>query len=360
MSADSLVTVYKEFLAEQGSLETCSLPGPQVKCLSSVRQEVEAAEKNAALFELAGAHLLKLTGADRNKFLHNFCTNQINALQPGSGCETFISSDKGRVMAHFFVVAREQELLLFALGGDIEPIEHHFRKFVLLDDVQIERVTHDTAAFLLTGPRSTELISNWMNQPLSNWETFETKYKNQETLVVKLDLFNTSGYLLFFPKNHMVSLWKFLVEDGILPAGADSYHHLRIKSGLPIHGVDITEQNLAQEVARTKKAISFSKGCYLGQETIARLDAMGHTNQESRSLRWDGAHILTPDSQVLHDDKEVGRITSYVNPSDDLPGMALGILRRSQMQPGTKVLLKPVDADPFSAEVFWNGDDLDS
>jgi len=361
MSQESLLSAYQEQVPEGFALTTSTLPGPQVTCLGDVVKEQAAAEQGTALFELAGSHVIRLTGSARHKFLHNFCTNNINALQPGSGCEAYISNDKGRVLAHLFVIARETELLLVALGGDIEPVEQHLRKFVLLDDVQISHVTEDTCPFFLTGPKASEQISQWVDQPLSNWETLETEIKNQETLVVRLDLFDTSGYLLFFPKNEVVSLWKFLTKDDILPAGADCFHYLRIKFGLPIYGVDISEQNLAQEVARTSKAISFSKGCYLGQETIARLDAIGHTNQESRSLRWDGAHILSPGSLVLSadaDQKEVGRITSYVNPTDGHPGVAWGILRRGHMAPETQVLLKPADGEAFAAEVFWNGDTL--
>jgi folate-binding protein YgfZ len=146
-----------------------------------------------------------------------------------------------------------------------------------------------------------------------------------------------------------------LCDAGIRPAGADVWTAIRIEAGLPLYGVDITDDNLAQEVGRTKSAISFTKGCYLGQEPIARIDAMGHVNRELRGLRLSSGPIPAAGSSVFADPsgtQVIGTVTSVaISYRTEMP-VAIAVLRLNALTPGTQVWVK-TDRQNVSATVFW-------
>ena len=124
------------------------------------------------------------------------------------------------------------------------------------------------------------------------------------------------------------------------------FHALRIQAGFPLYGIDITEDNLAQEVARTKQAINFQKGCYLGQEPIARIDALGHVNRELRTIKLEAALAPAPGSVVKDPQgKAIGHVTSYAMRPDDHVPIALAYIRHEHLHPGTEILVHCEDED---------------
>ncbi|QDU78682.1 Aminomethyltransferase [Polystyrenella longa] len=322
--------------------ETLSeLPGPRLKSFGDSAAEWKAVEEETVLFDLNQSFCWRMTGKDRIKFMNNFCTNNMVLLQPGSGCETFSTSVKGRVLGHLFVVCETDSLLLIGLGGDEEELLKHFRKYVLLDDVQITPLNEQYELFYMTGNGAGAKAEEVIGTSLERWQTAEVDQFEQPFLSVRIDLFDMPGYLLMIPQNDVATHWKYLTENGILAAGADCFHTLRIESGLPLCGIDISEDNLAHEAARTSSAISFTKGCYLGQEPIARLETLGHTNQELRSVSWDGAHIFSPGAALFTTagEKQIGRITSTCLHPDGTSGRALAMVRREYLESGTAVLI---------------------
>jgi len=131
--------------------------------------------------------------------------------------------------------------------------------------------------------------------------------------------------------------------------------YLRISAGVPWYGVDLTAANLAQEASRTSRAIHFRKGCYLGQEPIARIDAMGHVNQQLRSVKISVVAVSSKKKELFHPQeptKSVGRITSAVGLPDAPGAVCLAFLKRGCESPGQRVL---VGESRRPAEVFWNG-----
>ncbi len=146
--------------------------------------------------------------------------------------------------------------------------------------------------------------------------------------------------------------WGNLVEADIRPAGIAVFHALRIQAGFPLYGIDITEDNLAQEVARTEKAINFKKGCYLGQEPIARIDALGHVNRELRTIKLSNALVPTPGGPVMDaENKTIGHVTSYAMLPDEHVPIALAYLHRNHLQSGTEIFVK-CDEDAVPAKVL--------
>jgi hypothetical protein len=147
------------------------------------------------------------------------------------------------------------------------------------------------------------------------------------------------------------TLWDNLVAAGARPAGAEAFHPLRIAAGFPLHGIDVSAENLAQEAARTERAISFTKGCYLGQEPIARIDALGHVNRVLCRLQVASGTPPQPGDEVADVARQaVGAITSAARvPGTDM-SVALAMLRTTYRQPGTQVVVRHGPAS-LSAQV---------
>jgi hypothetical protein len=180
---------------------------------------------------------------------------------------------------------------------------------------------------------------------LSNWAglTHSTAVFHQSLATRAIFLENDVGR----------NLWQELTASGIRPGGAEAFHAHRIESGFPLFGLDLTDDNLAQEAARTQRAISYTKGCYLGQEPIARIDALGHVNRELRILRLNSASALEPGVVIQAENgREIGEITSSTAVPGEDRSVALGYVRSSHAKPETTVIVRADDRE-ISATVSW-------
>lgn len=302
--------------------------------------EYAAAGEAAVVFDLSDRTQIEITGEDRATFLHNFCTNDIKKLQPGQGCEAFITNVKGRVLGHVFVFAGPTSLWLDTVPGQEDALVNHLDRYVITEDVQIARQTADWPCLFVTGPRAAELLQG-CDIPAADITVGDNRLVEEAFGVSRVDWFTRPGFELGVHKSQVAGLWQRLVDGGISPAGAAAFHALRIEAGSPWYGSDITDENLPQEVGRTERAVSFTKGCYLGQEPIARLDAMGHVNKELSVLKIAGGS-MPPAGSVIRpagDDRDIGKITSAARLTPDAPAVALAYLRTAQTKPGTELTI---------------------
>ena len=279
------------------------------------------------VFDVSDRTQIELTGADRAKFLHGFCTNDINRLQPGQGCEGFLTNIKGRVVGHIFVFATETSLWLDTVNGQEMVIVPHLDRYLIREDVQF--VSHsDRSELFITGLHATQLLM--LDEGLSPYGRVARESFGHPFDIRRVDLFGSPGFLISLPHAALDTMKSSLLAVGCVAGSSELFESLRIAAGFPLYGIDITDENLAQEVARTKQCISFTKGCYLGQEPIARLDAMGHTNRELRRIRFAPGSQPTPGAKLLaaETDDEAGVLTS-VAPLPTATGetLALGYLK---------------------------------
>lgn len=305
-------------------------------------REYASATTAAALFDLTDRAHVEITGNDRHAFLHNFCTNDIKKLEPGQGCEAFVTNIKGRVLGHVFVFATETALWLETVGGAEAKLIAHLDRYIIAEDVELFDRTPEFGELLVSGPAANERLRSLgvatADGPLahvaSEWNGIPLDARN-------VDWLGNPAVLLLASRDQIPRLWQSLTEGEIPPAGGDCFHALRIESLFPLYGVDITDEQIAQEVGRTSQAISFVKGCYLGQEPIARLDAMGHVNRALRGLRLESGPAPAAGSAVIDDaGNNIGSITSTaISPGSGQP-VALAYLRRGSLEPETTVVLQ--------------------
>jgi len=330
--------------------------GPAPLHFGDAAAEYAAALSDAALFDVSRRSQIELTGEDRVKFLHGFCTNNVQGLRPGTGCEAFITNVKGRIVGHVHLFAEEDSLWLESVPDAEASLMPHLDRYIINEDVQLVARSVDWGELLICGPRAGERLRT-LGADVGDLRLYEhrrVELAGATVSVRRVELTDPPGYLLSAPRGSLAALWRTLHEGGFVPAGSLALEALRIEAGVPWHGVDITSDHLAQEAARTARAVSFTKGCYLGQEPIARLDALGHVNRELRGLRLERGPVPEAGSAVLSPDDggEIGRVTSSALSYADGRPVALACLRRQFTQPDARVLVARGSDDSVPAVVY--------
>ncbi|MDA0283003.1 MAG: hypothetical protein O3B13_01945 [Planctomycetota bacterium] len=313
--------------------------------------EYRAATETAAIFDVSDRTQMQMSGADRHSFLHGFCTNDIKGLLSGSGCEAFLCNVKGRILGHVFVFASEDSLWIESVPDQIEALTSHLNKYHLIEDIELVDRTGTFAEFLVSGPESAKRLTE-AGLDVAALEPWRHATVNVQVGAViaechakRVDMFGLPAFLLTTSVEHGDQLWQHLTQADIAPAGLSVFHSLRIEAEFPWYGIDLSDENLAQEAGRTERAISFQKGCYLGQEPIARLNAMGHVNKALRSFVIDSPE-LPPVGTVLlnpkNEEKEAGRATSVTWSWSEGKPIGLGMVRSLFFEAGTEL--------PFACE----------
>ncbi len=337
--------------------EGIALDGPLPLHFGSPQEEYAAARGTSALFDWSDHGLIELTGADRVRFLHSFCTNDVKQLATGRGCEALIPNVKGRILGDVFVAAGRDSLRLDAGPVPTDRLIAHLERYIINEDVAVADASSEWSELLVMGPAAAGGISPLFGDVgrLEPLEHFEVDCAVGQVRVSRRDVGPQAAYVVCARRAALGEVWERLCTSGIRPAGSAAWTALRIEAGLPTYGVDLTDDNLAQEAGRTQSAISFTKGCYLGQEPIARLDAMGHVNRELRSLRIAGEAIPPRGARALADaaaSAAAGSVTSAAFSYGSGSAVALVLLRSSVSATGSQVFIE-TGTSLSPATVFW-------
>lgn len=316
--------------------------GPAQRHFGNPQAEYAAARNGIALFDLSDRTQIEITGADRAKFLHNFCTNDIRGLKPGQGCEAFICNVQGKILGHIFAFAAPDSILIDAVPGAAEKLLKHLGKYHITEDVAFRDQTPDWGTLYVTGSRASATLEQLQlpGELLPPSAHAAAVCAGATVFVRRLDWLNQPGWEIVAPREKLAEVWTALRDAGAQPAGNAAWESLRLEACFPVYGVDITDENLAQEAARTPTAISFTKGCYLGQEPIARIDALGHVNRELRGIRFSPGPLPSAGTELeLASDasRSIGRITSAATSLQINAPIALGYLKRHNDTPGLAV-----------------------
>ena len=280
---------------------------------------------------------IELSGGDRASFLHNLCTNEIKKLQPGEGCEAFITSVQGKTLGHGFIFVGPESIVIDTVAGQSETLLKHLDHYLVCERVELADRTSDWYELLLAGPQAEELVSQLWQVELAKRRLAHTTLEaaGRTIRVRRVDMTPDGGFLIAVDRGDAEWLKNVLVEAGARPCAAEAFEAARIEERTPLFGQDFDDKNLPQELGRDNQAISFIKGCYLGQETVARLDALGHVNKTLVGLKVGGSEIPPVGSELRTGDLVVGQVTSAAySPRLEAP-LALGFVRQAHGQAGT-------------------------
>jgi tRNA-modifying protein YgfZ len=282
---------------------------------------------------------IEFTGSDRASFLHNLCTNNVRNLAVGSGCEAFVLNVKGHIVAHVFVFAGPESHIVETVAGQAETLLKHFDRYLIREDVQLHDRSQEWSEFFLAGPNAETLLAEQgLPVPSERLAHAAAQIARFPIWLRRVDLTGPIGFLIAFRRDAHIELDRALLNAGAVRCDFDVFDAARIENGTPLFGRDISDDNLPQEIDRDKLAISFTKGCYLGQETVARIDALGHVNRLLRVVQFAGAEIPPPGTELqTADGKPAGNVTSATwSPRFSEP-LALAFLKRGQHEAGAKL-----------------------
>jgi folate-binding protein YgfZ len=281
-------------------------------------REAAALRRDAGLVDLSWRGVLEMTGRDRVRFLHGMCTNDIKKLQPGQGCMAAIVNRQGKMVAEMIALATENALLLEMDRSNLQPAVDHLSRFLVADDVKM--TITDAAVLGLWGPRAQALLG------VRDLPDFNLVMR-EGTAVFRDRTIGVEGYHLIVPAAKSDEASRIL-GHGVVPAGFAAFETLRIENGFPRWTADMDATLLPMEAGLEPLAISYQKGCYIGQEVIQRVKT--YSEPPRMLVQLEVADAL-PGDRISAGAEEIGAVTSA------LPALALGFVRKEFKAPGTEV-----------------------
>jgi tRNA-modifying protein YgfZ len=309
--------------------------------------EHSALMQGAGMVDFSSRTQIEFVGADRATFLHNLCTNVVRDLPVGKGSEAFILNVKGHIAGHVYLFVCPNSIVLETMPDQSEKLLAHFDRYLIREDVQLVDRSTAWAEFYLAGSQIGALLSHLgLQPPQERLAHVAGQLSGCQVWLRKVDLTGPSGFLMACPREFLTQIQEALIDAGAIPCGDEAFQAARIEMGTPLFGRDINEENLPQEIDRNRSTISFTKGCYLGQETVARIDALGHVNRLLRGVKFLSDAAIPLAETVLHSGatagsdapgKTVGRITSACwSPRLNAP-LALALVHRDSADIGTRL-----------------------
>jgi folate-binding protein YgfZ len=307
--------------------------------------EYTALRQGAGVLDLSFRGRLCLMGADAQRFLNGQVTNNVKDLQIGQGCYAALVSAKGRMESDLNIYRLENEMLLDFEPGLSESVARRLEKFVIAEDVQVVEAASQYGLLSVQGLEAAEVVGGLSPRLAVPQEPMAVTKVDEpapgDIYLTCQPRVGSRGFDLFVPVGAMKDLAAQLRDRGGRLCGWQALETARVEAGLPRFGADMDETHLAPEALDTR-AISYSKGCYIGQEVIARIRTYGQVAKALRGLRLggDGKEAPAKGAKLFLGEKEVGAITSAVRSPALQAVIALGCVRREANQMGTELLVQ--------------------
>ena len=319
--------------------------------------EYEAVRNGVGIADLSDRGKLRLGGKEHLKFLQGMLTNDIIKLEEGNGMYAAILTVKGRMVSDMRVYREKDSVLLDLEPGLNAKVGELLKKFRLSYKATIDDLTESLGLISIHGPRAPLLLEDIIgrgNLPVNDLDHVIASVTGREATVIKIRRTGEEGYDIYADTDGLADVWGLSMEKGkehgIKPTGRAALEVLRIEAGIPVYGIDMDDDTIPIE-AGIWDALNFEKGCYVGQEVVARIKWRGHVNRHLLGFISDGDKVPETGSEVFLGEKKIGRVTSGAfSPVLGKP-IALGYIRREFKEPGTLVEIRSPNGSIEHAEV---------
>jgi len=317
-----------------------------VLAYGSVSAEYEALHNRAAVFDRSHRGRLRVTGPRATEMVTGLVTNDVTALAPGQGCYAAALTAKGKIVADVRILVEEDGVLVDAPPRAAAAWAGMVRKFVnprIAPHADVSASLRDLGVF---GGTAHHVVSELTGVPapalttLAPYSHLSVEIDGMPVRLVKVPELEVDGFEMIVPAEAFTSLWTAAVAAGATPAGLEAWDISRVEAGRPEWGVDMDDNTIPQEANfDALHAISYTKGCYVGQETVARVHFRGHVNKHLRGVRAAGMEPIHSGA-TLHDESgaQVGDVRSAVR-SPRLGAIALAMIRR-EVEPGAALIAR--------------------
>ena len=306
-----------------------------------------AVREGAAIGSISPRAQIAVAGPDRASYLQGLLTNDIQALAEGSGCYAAWLSPQGRMLTDMHVLQSSGLLLLDVPADQASAVLARLDQFLFSEDVRIESLAESMTGVWLHGPKAASVIANVVSgfSRIDDWPDYHhdtATFDGNPVSVARIDQLGVPGYCVFLARAAEAQFVAAAIQAGARVVGAETLDAARIEAGYPLFGVDMTDDTIPLEAGIDQRAISFTKGCFVGQEVVIRVlhRGGGRVVKKLVGLRLSGEAGVG--AKIRSGEREIGVITSVAT-SPRLGLISLGYVHRDFTSPGTGVL---VDGHP--------------
>jgi folate-binding protein YgfZ len=316
-------------------------------------EQYDALRTRAGLLDRRGRGRVELTGADRLSYLHGLLTNDIQALQPGEGCYAALLTPQGRMISDMRISELGAKALIDLPARTAEAVRQRLADFIFSEDVEVHDIQSSHSHLGLYGPRASEFLAAALksgaeaDEPTTRHKLLDGlamngnvvwQFDGEVVMVVRSDDYGVPGFELFADAAISSRLSQALRDSGAVEVAPETTEVTRVEAGRPEFGADMDEQTIPLEAGIEDRAISLTKGCYVGQEIIIRVLHRGGGRVAKHLVGLVGepaANGLQRGERLLRDGKDVGVVTSaVVSPALGRP-IGLGYVHRHHSAPGS-------------------------
>ncbi len=318
---------------------------------SDVLSEFRAATEGAAVHDTSYVGRLKATGDDALDLLNRMSTNEVLTLEPGQGAPTILTTDRGRILDLIGAVNTGDHTLLLTSPEGQQRVIDWLDKYTIMEDLVVEDVTADTTMLTVLGPQCLGMLETVCGEPLEGlppFNTVVTSIGGQEVRIVHRPMGALPAYDLIMSPDAAEQVWQHLLESGLTPVGMEAYQSVRVQYAVPTYGQEMGEPYNPLE-AGLIGSINFHKGCYIGQEVMARLDTYKKVQKYLVMLRFSAGATAEEGSTLQQGGKPVGLVTSVARIPTTGELIGLGYVRTSLAAVGAQLEL--VEPNSGTAEI---------
>ncbi len=311
------------------------------------QSEYDALGAGPAVVYRADRALLEVTGKDRAAWLHNLTTNQIKTLGPGDGVYAFVLNVQGRILFDVNVIVHPESLWVDLDRVFLETARKHFSKYIITEDVRVTDLTDRFVRLAICGREAVGVLTALGASNVAAMGALglsRIEFQGTEVPLIRHDFCGPFGVELLVSAAIAGDLWRRLTEPSgphrAVPVGEEAVQVRRIEARIPWPGCEITSEYLPAETRQLDRAVSYQKGCYLGQEVVERMRSRHVVARQLVQLQIEGGTIPPPGSQLFSADPQpVGQVTSSCHSPVRGAVTALGYVRTAQSNPGTTLFV---------------------
>ena len=296
----------------------------------------------AGLLDLSSRGRLLVSGSEAVMFLNGLITNDMKTLAVNSWMPAVFPNVQGRLLAAVRIIHREDGFLIDTESVTLETVAKLLERFTLAGDFRVKDLSSETAMLSVQGKNATEIVQNVLGETAANVAreqvaTAKLENSSGEPNVIRATHTGEDGYDIFINASDAKSLGESLIRAGAQSIGAETAETLRIEAGIPRFGIDMDETKVVTET-NLDDAVSFTKGCYIGQEIIARIKYRGHVAKKLTGVLLEEDVALESGARILSaDGKEIGSVTSSTISPRLKNRIGLAYVKYDYLEPGTKV-----------------------
>ncbi len=315
---------------------------------SVLMDDYRVLSEDCGLLDRSDRGKLALTGAGAKEFLQGQVSNDVEALAAGEGCYAAFLTPKGKMLGDLRVLDTGDELVLDTERVALQELFNMIRRFSVGYDVELHKRTLECGLLSLIGPNADEVAGAGREAAIRAPTDTENAHVagrigGTDVRVIRTDV----GLDLLCEAQGVAALRDALCESGAIPVSEDAAECIRIEHGRPRYGIDLDDTVIPQEAGLNERAVSFTKGCYVGQETVARLHYRGKPNRHLRGLKL--SEVVGTGTEVMLGDRVVGRVGSVAS-SPRLGPIALALIRR-EAPPGSELAAGEQDVSATVTEL---------